>query len=184
MMPIAINGRFLTQGMTGVQRFAREITAATDRLMGNDAWPQARLLMPSSVAQSPFAYLKAEAIGQKSGQLWEQWELPKAATGSFLINLGNTAPLMLGRGQAVVIHDAGVFDTPESYSFAFRTWYRAAALLWPLEWHPKPLACCRKVAITCCASARISAFLRGMIWWRAAMPSWSAIRQHIKTLRR
>lgn len=124
MMPIAINGRFLTQGMTGVQRFAREITAAADRLMGHDAWPEARLLMPSSVAQSPFAYLKAEAIGQKSGQLWEQWELPKAVKGSFLINLGNTAPLMLGSAQAVVIHDAGVFDTPESYSLAFRTWYR------------------------------------------------------------
>jgi glycosyltransferase involved in cell wall biosynthesis len=124
MMPIAINGRFLTQGMTGVQRFAREITAAADRLMGHDAWPEARLLIPSSVAQNPFAYLKAEASGQKSGQVWEQWELPKAAKGSFLINLGNTAPLMLGRNQAVVIHDAGVFDTPESYSFAFRAWYR------------------------------------------------------------
>ena len=55
MMPIAINGRFLTQGMTGVQRFAREITAAADRLAGNDAWPKANLFMPSSVAQSPFA---------------------------------------------------------------------------------------------------------------------------------
>lgn len=124
MMPIAINGRFLTQGMTGVQRFAREITAAADRLAGHDAWPKARLFMPSSVAQSPFAYFAAQAIGGKSGQLWEQWELPKAAKGSVLINLGNTAPLMLGRNQAVVIHDAGVFDTPESYSFAFRSWYR------------------------------------------------------------
>jgi glycosyltransferase involved in cell wall biosynthesis len=123
MMPIAINGRFLTQGMTGVQRFAREITAAADRLTGHDAWPKARLLIPSSVTQSPFAYFEAQAIGQKSGQIWEQWELPKAAKGSFLINLGNTAPLMLGRNQAVVIHDAGVFDTPESYSFAFRAWY-------------------------------------------------------------
>ena len=110
--------------MTGVQRFAREITAAADRLAGNDAWPKANLFMPSSVAQSPFAYFEAQAIGQKSGQIWEQWELPKAAKGSFLINLGNTAPLMLGRNQAVVIHDAGVFDTPESYSFAFRAWYR------------------------------------------------------------
>jgi glycosyltransferase involved in cell wall biosynthesis len=41
-----------------------------------------------------------------------------------LVNLGNTAPLLAGRRQAVVIHDAGVFDTPESYSLAFRTWYR------------------------------------------------------------
>jgi glycosyltransferase involved in cell wall biosynthesis len=129
MMPIAINGRFLTQGMTGVQRFAREITTAADRLMGHDAWPEARLLMPSSVAQSPFAYLKAEAIGQKSGQLWEQWELPKAAKGSFLINLGNTAPLMLGRAQAVVIHDAGVFDTPQLLTVSEFSRGRIAAAL-------------------------------------------------------
>jgi glycosyltransferase involved in cell wall biosynthesis len=45
-----------------------------------------------------------------------------------LLNLGNTAPLMAGRRQAVVIHDAGAFDTPESYSFAFRSWYRALQL--------------------------------------------------------
>jgi glycosyltransferase involved in cell wall biosynthesis len=124
MTPIAINGRFLTQGMTGVQRFAREITAAADRLAGNDAWPRARLLLPGTVTKSPFAYFHAKPVGKKSGQIWEQWELPKAAKGSFLINLGNTAPLMTGNAQAVVIHDAGVFDTPESYSLAFRSWYR------------------------------------------------------------
>ncbi|MDN3568346.1 glycosyltransferase family 4 protein [Paeniroseomonas aquatica] len=47
-----------------------------------------------------------------------------------LVNLGNTAPLAPGRPQAVVIHDAGAFDTPESYSAAFRAWYRS--LHWAL----------------------------------------------------
>jgi hypothetical protein len=38
--------------------------------------------------------------------------------------IGNTPPLLAGRGQVVVIHDAGVFDTPTSYSWKFRLWYK------------------------------------------------------------
>jgi glycosyltransferase involved in cell wall biosynthesis len=59
-----------------------------------------------------------------SGQGWEQLELPWHARKRFLLSLGNTAPILAGRRQAVVIHDAGVFDTPESYSPQFRAWYR------------------------------------------------------------
>ena len=125
MMPIAINGRFLTQGMTGVQRFAREITGAADALAGYGAWPIARVLHPQAAPKPAYQHFNAEAVGQRAGQGWEQWDLPRAARGSFLMNLGNTAPLLSRDQQAVVIHDAGVFDTPESYSFAFRAWYRS-----------------------------------------------------------
>ncbi len=62
--------------------------------------------------------------------MWEQRTLPGLAAGGLLLNLGNTAPLIRRGRQAVVIHDAGVFDTPESYSFAFRAWYRT--LHWAL----------------------------------------------------
>ncbi|WP_431269479.1 hypothetical protein [Dankookia sp. P2] len=65
------------------------------------------------------------------GQAWEQSELPLRARGRTLVNLGNTAPLAAGRHQLVVIHDAGAFDTPESYSTAFRAWYRALHLALP-----------------------------------------------------
>ncbi|MDD4936953.1 MAG: glycosyltransferase family 1 protein [Acidiphilium sp.] len=57
------------------------------------------------------------------GQAWEQWDLPGAARDGLLINPGNTAPLR-GRRQVVVIHDAGVFSTPEAYSWKFRLWYK------------------------------------------------------------
>ena len=40
------------------------------------------------------------------------------------MSLGNTAPVLAGSRQVVVIHDAGVFDTPESYSLRFRAWYK------------------------------------------------------------
>ncbi|WP_431283247.1 glycosyltransferase family 4 protein [Humitalea sp. 24SJ18S-53] len=111
MTGLAVNGRYLAQGLTGVQRFAGEVTAALALLR------PVRLLTPPGVTGGI-------AIGSRSGQAWEQLDLPGALSGDVLINLGNTAPLRVGRRQAVVIHDAGVFDTPESYSLPFRLWYR------------------------------------------------------------
>jgi len=108
-----INGRFATQNLTGVQRFASELTR---ELQGNDA----RLLVPRGGAA---AWPDALEAGRLHGQAWEQWELPAHAAGGVLINLGNTAPLR-GRRQILVIHDAGVFSTPEAYSRKFRLWYK------------------------------------------------------------
>jgi glycosyltransferase involved in cell wall biosynthesis len=123
---IAINGRFLTQSLTGVQRYAREMTRALNVLAASGAAPPMRLIAPPGAkGLEAFPYLSPEATGTRSGQLWEQFDLPHAASGSFLLNFGNTAPVAQGRNQAVVIHDAGVFDTPESYSLTFRTWSRA-----------------------------------------------------------
>lgn len=119
MTGLAVNGRFLGQGLTGVQRFAGEVTAALALLR------PIRLLVPPGVAGGI-------EVGSRSGQAWEQWDLPAALGGDVLVNLGNTAPLRVGRRQVVVIHDAGVFDTPESYSRPFRLWYRLLhrALVW------------------------------------------------------
>lgn len=122
---IAINGRFLTQGLTGVQRYAREMTRALDGLVARGQAPPLRLIAPPGAeGLEAFPHLAPSIVGQRGGQLWEQLDLPRAAGGNFLLNLGNTAPVAQGRNQAVVIHDAGVFDTPESYSWKFRNWYR------------------------------------------------------------
>ncbi|MBR0650912.1 glycosyltransferase family 4 protein [Roseomonas terrae] len=121
---IAINGRYLTQGMTGVQRFATEIVAAADALAARGDWPAARVLHPAGARDAGLASFHAEAVGRRGGQAWEQIDLPRALAGDVLLNLGNTAPVFARARQAVVIHDAGAFDTPESYSLAFRTWYR------------------------------------------------------------
>lgn len=122
---IAINGRFLTQGLTGVQRYAREITRALDGLVAAGEAPPLRLIAPMGTeGLEEFPNLSPSMFGTRGGQLWEQLDLPRATQGDFLLNLGNTAPLIQGRNQAVVIHDAGVFDTPESYSWKFRNWYR------------------------------------------------------------
>lgn len=66
---------------------------------------------------------RMSCAGRTRGNAWEQFALPRAAGAAFLVNLANTAPLF-ARRQAVVIHDAGVFATPEAYSWKFRAWYR------------------------------------------------------------
>jgi len=130
--PIFLNGRFLSQTMTGVQRFSAEIAIAIDGLMEKGAWPETTMLAPraaSSTASreisSSYTRLGLQEIGHSKGHLWEQTELAAAAREGMLISLGNTAPLLAGRNQVVVIHDAGVFDTPESYSWRFRAWYKS-----------------------------------------------------------
>jgi glycosyltransferase involved in cell wall biosynthesis len=129
---VFLNGRFFRQSVTGVQRFAAETTAAIDRLITSGEWPETTLLAPAESRGEPagrqtsaFRRLRLQEVGRTRGQLWEQAELPLAARGGILVSLGNTAPVLAGSRQAVVIHDAGVFDTPESYSLRFRTWYRA-----------------------------------------------------------
>ncbi len=133
--PVYVNGRFLSQPVTGVQRFAAEIVRAIDGLVGSGEWPDTALLTPrlqpradtagEPAEAGPCLRLPATAVGHRQGHLWEQIELPQAARGGILLNLGNTAPLLCGAGQVVVIHDAGVFDTPYSYSWKFRLWYKS-----------------------------------------------------------
>ena len=124
--PLFLNGRFLSQSVSGVQRFSLEITAAIDRLIGCGEWPETTILTPRStdVARPRYERLQQRQVGRTQGHVWEQTELPIAARGGVLLSLGNTAPLLAGKRQVVVIHDAGVFDTPESYSLRFRSWYK------------------------------------------------------------
>jgi glycosyltransferase involved in cell wall biosynthesis len=129
---VFLNGRFLSQSVSGVQRFSLEITASIDRLIEGGEWPETILLKPRSAdagsagrTKAPYRRLQLQEVGRMHGHLWEQAELPNAARGGVLLNLGNTGPMLAGQRQVVVIHDAGVFDTPESYSLRFRTWYKA-----------------------------------------------------------
>ncbi|MCS6920639.1 MAG: glycosyltransferase family 4 protein [Elioraea sp.] len=123
-MRLVINGRFLAQAVTGVQRVARELITAADTLAVEGRWPATRLVAPARTALLSLRGIAVETVGPLSGQAWEQIVLPRAVRGTWLLNLGNTAPLALRARQTVLIHDAGAFDTPDSYSLAFRTWYR------------------------------------------------------------
>jgi glycosyltransferase involved in cell wall biosynthesis len=122
--PLYINGRFLVQPLSGVQRFATEISAALASLLADTGAPPPIMLVPHlpDRALRP-SDIPLRVVGRHSGQLWEQLELPRHARDGVLLNLGNTAPLRGGR-QLLVIHDAGVYESPDAYSWKFRAWYK------------------------------------------------------------
>jgi glycosyltransferase involved in cell wall biosynthesis len=123
-----INGRFLTQEATGVQRYAEEVVKTLDAMVGADEIDSHKVrftvLAPRCLSRTlDLKHINLKRVGRCSGLLWEQVELPWYARGGHLINLCNAAP-MIRRNQTVTIHDAGIFAMPDSYSTAFRIWYR------------------------------------------------------------
>lgn len=126
--PVYINGRFLAQRPTGVQRAAAELVGALDGLLsaslrdGHNPGSPVTVLAPpdADVDRLTPTTIAIRRIGRRTGYAWEQCELPRAAGANLLINLGNTAPL-LHRRNAILIHDASVFDRPDGYGWRFRT---------------------------------------------------------------
>ena len=126
-MRIYINGRFLTQRITGVQRYALEMTRALDSLISDDKNLQKHeyiVIAPKKVLYSiKLNNIQVVQKGVLKGHLWEQLELPIYSQDGFLMNFCNCAPL-LKRNQTVTIHDAAVSAMPHTFSLAFRTWYK------------------------------------------------------------
>ncbi|MFP3565393.1 glycosyltransferase family 4 protein [Paraburkholderia sp. SIMBA_030] len=119
----AINGKFASQRITGVQRVGYELAMAFQRLFPEDT--DLPLLLPVD-ARTDVELPKAKRVGHLlKGSLWEQFALPFATGGRTLLSLCNMGPL-LARRQVVMVHDVAVYDLPENYSWKFRLWYRFA----------------------------------------------------------
>lgn len=121
----AINGKFLSASPTGVHRVAYELISALDILLAEgqagDAW---RLLKPRDAGRRiPLSYIQAKTVGVNTWQPWEQVDLALAAHTDVLISLCNLAPLLHPK-SIVMMHDAQVFSTPQSYSAKFKLWYQ------------------------------------------------------------
>ncbi|QDU27962.1 GDP-mannose-dependent alpha-(1-6)-phosphatidylinositol monomannoside mannosyltransferase [Anatilimnocola aggregata] len=100
MLP-CVNGRYLVQRLTGVQRYAREIVSR---------WEPVPILKPN--------------LGGKgaSGHLWEQLRLPTMAKG-LLWSPCTTGPIAV-RKQVVTIHDTAFVDRAECFTRGFAAWYQ------------------------------------------------------------
>ena len=125
-MKYYINGRFLTQRITGVQRYAREMTLALDQLLQEKPSDHSEytILAPKNIIDRlPCKRIQFKVCGHLSGHLWEQIELPYYAKDGYLLNFCNCAPL-IKKNQAVTIHDAAIAAFPAAYSWKFRLWYR------------------------------------------------------------
>ena len=127
MKLIYINGRFLTQNITGVQRYAIEVIKALDKYLNTGKLKNKygfEIVCPKNIKQKlELNNIKIKQIGILKGHLWEQIELPLYVKGNFLFNFCNCAPI-IKKNQVVTIHDAAVCAVPEAYSFLFRTWYK------------------------------------------------------------
>ncbi len=128
-----LNGRFLTRPMTGVDRAALHLVRGALKVRAegmcepftldvavpagapSDEDIRRRLNLPddSSIHHS-----------RHSGYVWEQTELAATRPEMTLLSLCNSGPVTR-ENQLVLIHDAQVYDEPESYPLAFRKTYHA-----------------------------------------------------------
>ncbi len=121
-MKICINARFLTQPITGVQRFAIEISRHLRALRQDIVFVSPRDIIHQEIADE----LKAIPYGTLTGVLWEQLELPRFLrhnSSPLLLNLANTAPVSYSK-MIVTIHDLAFLRNPAWFSKAFYLYYR------------------------------------------------------------
>lgn len=121
MPTVYINGRFATQPLSGVQRYAREIVAQLDEVAAQ-ADPTLRyvLLTPQGAADLGLKTIKQEACGKLRGHAWDQVSFAAAARDGVALSLCSTGPVV-HRRQIVVVHDAAVQRHPEHFSRVYRT---------------------------------------------------------------
>jgi len=118
---LVINARFLTQQVTGVQRFAIEIS----KVLMNE-FDSVIFVSPKNIKNKEIAeQLKVQTFGKFTSHIWEQIELPaflKKIKNPLLLNLCNTAPLLFNR-NIVCLHDLAFAIEPLWFSKSFRTLY-------------------------------------------------------------
>lgn len=108
-----INGRFLTQPMTGVQRYATEIS---EELTNN--YLDFTLITNSTTKNSI-------RLSLLSGILWEQITLPiylRLIGNPLLLNFCNSAPIMY-KNHITTIHDVAFKENSTWFSRKFIVWY-------------------------------------------------------------
>ena len=120
---IHINTRFLTQNVTGVQRFSFEIYKQLVKIRTDVVG-----IMPNQDIVEDYYLDECDRIlkiGDTNGHRWEQFTLPsylKKKKNPLLLGLGNLGPIRY-ENQIVTIHDLS-FLNGNWHSFAFRNAYK------------------------------------------------------------
>lgn len=119
-MKYVINGKFLTQRITGVQRYARELVAALDEI-GSDL--DLTIALPTGTKAPRYKNIKTVTVGKKQGIFWEQWEFASYVRKQKAVSLNfcNAAPFFCKK--IVAVHDVRVKAHPEAFSKKFVLWY-------------------------------------------------------------
>ena len=123
MTRVVLNGRFLAQPHTGVQRYARETVLAMDALIGQHGSDfDLVLAVPKGAAEIPLRHIALRQLPWLSGHAWEQVTLPLFAGADLLINFSYSGPVAKRR-QLITMHDATVRAIPECFSKRYRQWH-------------------------------------------------------------
>jgi glycosyltransferase involved in cell wall biosynthesis len=119
---IWVNTRFLSQQISGVQKFAIELCRELKAIN-----PNIKFVAPSNVIHQEIANeLNVVITGNRTGQQWEQIDLPKflnKKNSPLLLNLCNSAPISYSN-SIVTIHDLAFLENPKWFSPTFRIWYK------------------------------------------------------------
>lgn len=145
-MKYAINGKFLSQQTTGVQRFARELIYELDKIVEVD---KICLIVAENIKENiKLNHIKIISIGNKIDFYWLQILFPLYCKKNKLIsiNLCGAGPLILP--GIVCMHDVGFIHNPNFVSKKFYWWgklqiwnsiHRAKGLLTVSEFSKKDL---------------------------------------------
>ncbi|MEB5476803.1 glycosyltransferase family 4 protein [Acinetobacter pollinis] len=121
---IYVNGRFLKQNITGVQRFAIELLYSLSKIRGDIV-----ILVPNKekiLKLHNLENFKVIEVKGGDGIIWEQITLPRylhSVGNPLLLNLCNTSPVFY-KNKISTVHDITFLKYPQSYSWKFRAVYR------------------------------------------------------------
>ena len=134
-MKFFINGRFLSQRLTGVERYAAEMVKAIDALLASKQSPASlqnadwELLAPKNAHEGlHLKRINLRTVGSLRGHAWDQIDLARASAGGALISLSNSGPVFHPH-HLVVIHDAQVFRRPDFFNWRYLTAHRTLGKL-------------------------------------------------------
>ncbi len=122
MKRIIINGKFLTQRVTGVQRYAIELVNELDKIVQKGEF---ELAVPPNLLECPTCKnIEVVQVGKLKSHLWEQISFPLYVMKqkAISLNLCNVSPLV--SPGIVCIHDMKVKATPQYFSKTFLLWYK------------------------------------------------------------
>jgi glycosyltransferase involved in cell wall biosynthesis len=122
MTRVILNGRFLCQPNTGVQRYARETLLALDALLKQVPMLHGLefvLCVPRGAQPIRLECIHVKVLPQLRGHLWEQLTLAWYARGDLLVGFSYSGPL-IKRHQIITVHDATVDAVPACFSTKYR----------------------------------------------------------------
>jgi len=121
-MKIFINARFLTQPISGVQRYGIECSRQILKIHADVAF-----LAPSDIIHHDLAAeFKVTIIGTYTGHNWEQIDLPlylEQLGNPPLLCMGNAAPVAY-KNTYVTIHDLAFMQKRQWNNLFFVSWYK------------------------------------------------------------